>query len=88
MPPSLFPNTPSSSTGHYQYAFTPTFRGYDSYLGYYTGGEDYFTHTTSDGFDLHYEPQPQCGANCSQLLWNENVRMGPMTCKDNPFFLC
>merc|ERR1719272_2403358 len=38
--------------GYYQWAYTPTFRGFDSYLGYLTGGESYFTHMSADFYDI------------------------------------
>ena len=28
----------------HQWDFTPTFRGFDSFVGFYSGGEDYFKH--------------------------------------------
>lgn len=34
--------------GFYKWDYTPTFRGFSSFLGFYSGGEDYFTHV-SDG---------------------------------------
>ena len=55
--------------GFYKWAFTPTFRGFDSFLGFYSGGEDYFTHETAGGYDMRRDPSPRCGANCSQVLW-------------------
>jgi len=30
--------------GYYKYEHTPTFRGFDSFYGYFTGSEDYFSH--------------------------------------------
>ena len=32
--------------GFYKWDYTPTFRGFQSFLGFYSGGEDYFTHQT------------------------------------------
>ena len=52
--------------GFYNWASTPTFRGFDSFYGFYEGSEDYFKHTTSQ-FDLHREPTPRCGEGCSPL---------------------
>ena len=46
--------------GMYKWAYTPTFRGYKSYYGYYTGGEDYYSHKNND-IGLN------CGPNCSQI---------------------
>lgn len=57
--------------GFYNWASTPTFRGFDSFYGFYEGSEDYFKHTTS-AWDLHREPTPRCGAGCSVLPWADN----------------
>lgn len=51
--------------GYYKWDFTPTFRGFDSFYGYYEGAEDYFAHTRNGAYDLHYEEGHNCGANCS-----------------------
>lgn len=56
--------------GFYNWASTPTFRGFDSFYGFYEGSEDYFKHTTSH-FDLHRELTPRCGEGCSQLPWGD-----------------
>eukprot|EP00051_Salpingoeca_urceolata_P009789 m.118963 g.118963 ORF g.118963 m.118963 type:complete len:539 (-) comp16448_c0_seq3:185-1801(-) len=53
--------------GLYRWAYTPTFRGYDSFLGYYSGSQDYYTHVDS-GIDLHLDDRPNCGPNCSVPL--------------------
>ena len=37
--------------------------------GYYSGGQDYYTHMESNGFDLHIDKGPQCGVNCSVSDW-------------------
>lgn len=37
----------------------------DSFYGYYTGGENYFTHIASDYYDFRNDSQPNCGLNCS-----------------------
>lgn len=55
--------------GFYKWDYTPTFRGFDSFVGFYTGGEDYFTHQSSGGYDFRNDTAPQCGENCSQVLW-------------------
>eukprot|EP00930_Biecheleria_cincta_P045074 TRINITY_DN31067_c0_g1_i1.p1 TRINITY_DN31067_c0_g1~~TRINITY_DN31067_c0_g1_i1.p1 ORF type:complete len:543 (-),score=47.36 TRINITY_DN31067_c0_g1_i1:204-1763(-) len=57
--------------GFHKTAYTPTFRGFDSFYGYYEGSEDYFKHTTSGGLDLHHEEGQHCGHNCTTLLWSK-----------------
>lgn len=57
--------------GMAQWNQTPTFRGYDSFQGFYSGGQDYFTHSEAGGYDFHYDPTPNCGAGCSQMDWDK-----------------
>ena len=57
--------------GFYKWAMTPTFRGFDSFLGFYSGGEDYFTHRSGLGYDFRHDPTPRCGQNCSQINWQD-----------------
>lgn len=53
--------------GFCKWDYTPTFRGFDSYIGYYDGSEDYFTHVKDNWYDLHKEIGPNCGFNCSEI---------------------
>ena len=53
--------------GHSDWRMTPTFRGFQSFFGFYIGGEDYFTHYNGAGYDLRYDKQEFCGKDCSQL---------------------
>jgi len=53
--------------GIFTWDYTPTFRGYDSFMGYYGGSEDYYSHKNS-GIDLHLDVGKNCGQNCSISL--------------------
>jgi arylsulfatase A-like enzyme len=57
--------------GCHKTAYLPTFRGFDSFFGYYEGSEDYWTHNFyGHGLDFHSEEGQYCGVkNCSKLLW-------------------
>ena len=55
--------------GHSSWEQTPTFRGFDSFFGFYQGGQDYFTHILPEGgVDLHYDRSPRCGNGCSEVV--------------------
>ena len=51
--------------GFYKWEYTPTFRGYESFYGYYGGGEDYYTHKTGGYYDFRKDIGINCGKNCS-----------------------
>ncbi|CAE7482551.1 ARSB [Symbiodinium microadriaticum] len=57
--------------GFFKTEYTPTYRGFESFYGYYEGSEDYFLHVTSGGYDLHREPTERCGAGCTQVAWGD-----------------
>jgi arylsulfatase A-like enzyme len=54
--------------GYAKWEFTPTFRGFDSFYGFYRGGEDYFLHSSKGAYDLRYDARPNCGEGCSQIV--------------------
>jgi len=54
--------------GFYRKEMTTTFRGFESFYGFYGGGEDYFKHTSGGHYDFRRDPTPNCGPGCSQVL--------------------
>ena len=41
-------HTCTRSLCSYNFESTPTFRGFDTFLGYYQGAEDYYTHEVAN----------------------------------------
>lgn len=53
--------------GHAAWEYTPTFRGFDSFFGFYNGGEDHFHHTLEKAYGLRRDVTSNCGPGCSQI---------------------
>lgn len=58
------------SVGLYKYKYTPTFRGFRSFYGYYQGSEDYYTHKINGYYDFHEDNTLNCSLenNCSRIV--------------------
>lgn len=55
--------------GHSNWKQTPTFRGFESFYGFYLGGEDHFTHNAAlGGYDMRSDSSEFCGAGCSKIV--------------------
>lgn len=58
--------------GHSAWGYTPTFRGFESFYGFYLGGQNYTSHTKwgppFEKYDLRYDRHERCGEGCSQVV--------------------
>ncbi|KAA0147069.1 hypothetical protein FNF28_07609 [Cafeteria roenbergensis] len=56
--------------GMAKWSYTPTFRGYDSFVGYYGGECTYFGCFYDTTYDMHRDMRPECGPGCSEVAWD------------------
>eukprot|EP01006_Ploeotia_vitrea_P060009 TRINITY_DN75143_c0_g1_i1.p1 TRINITY_DN75143_c0_g1~~TRINITY_DN75143_c0_g1_i1.p1 ORF type:complete len:527 (+),score=79.25 TRINITY_DN75143_c0_g1_i1:32-1612(+) len=54
--------------GFYKWGYTPTYRGFKSFYGFYGGGQDYFTHV-AEYYDFRFDNGTKCGPGCSKVAW-------------------
>lgn len=85
--------------GAWKWRYTPTYRGFDQFYGYYHGAIDYFTHDQEGGYDFRNDSRPYCGPDCSIvdkkangtystfLYTQEAIRMLKNHNSSKPFFL-
>eukprot|EP01084_Bolivina_argentea_P010498 19555_1 len=52
--------------GFYKWSYTPTFRGFDSFYGYYRGFQDYYTHIGGNYYDFFDAIGQNCGQDCTR----------------------
>lgn len=61
--------------GMMSFNHTPTFRGFETFYGFYGGAEDYYTHSTGKGkkavTDLRRDSSEFCGLGCSQVPFGD-----------------
>jgi arylsulfatase B/arylsulfatase I/J len=50
---------------------TPTYRGFNSFVGYLYGAEDYTTHRLAGFYDLRNDSKRECGPGCSRNVGSE-----------------
>lgn len=53
--------------GSHSFFHTPTFRGFESFYGFYGGSERYFAHTSGNSYDFRRDRQEFCGKGCSEV---------------------
>ena len=60
--------------GMHKWAFTPLYRGFDDFFGYYMGGENYDTHLKDNGLDLRSDYFDENGKFVDELRWDLDGR--------------
>jgi arylsulfatase A-like enzyme len=74
--------------GHFQAAYLPTRRGFDTQYGHYNGALDFFTHDRDGGLDWHRNDQESRDKGyATSLLGDEAVRVIEQAQAGKPFFL-
>jgi len=78
--------------GHNELAYLPTYRGFDSHLGFWTGATDYWTHMSGDTgtYDFSQGDRTAFEANSTYSTWAFTARAVEIirtSTPDQPFFL-
>lgn len=86
--------------GMHTWDYTPVYRGFDDFFGYYLGAQDYLTHYRGDGLDLRSDYWDADGNMVDELrhdlddrysteLYSESVieLFDKVKSQENPFFL-
>ena len=54
--------------GHSRYEYHPTYRGFDSFIGFYHAQQNHFQHAWKGAYGLWKESGPNCGPNCTYAV--------------------
>ena len=77
--------------GMHKWEYTPTYRGFDTFYGYYDSAEDYFDHSVNGGIDFRNNTKPVTNQNgsYSTFLFTESVERIIVQHDNNkePFFI-
>ena len=76
--------------GFCKWEYTPTWRGFESFYGYYTGAEDYFTHERAESYDFRKNTSVNVDAKglySTDLFTAEAVSIIERHDKKSPLFL-
>ena len=86
--------------GMHKWDFTPLYRGFDDFFGYYMGGQNYDTHLSGKGLDLRSDYFDRDGKFVDELRWDLDGRysaelysdhtvdlVNKMKSQENPFFI-
>ena len=80
--------------GFFEWDYTPSFRGYDSYFGYWLGAQDYWNHTTpanngNIGYDFRNNTDVYYSEEYSDLLHMERMEqlLDSVSHSEKPFFI-
>ena len=86
--------------GMHKWAFTPLYRGFDDFFGYYLGGENYDSHKNGGGLDLRSDWFDENGKVVDQIRWDLNGQysaelysqhtvdlISKLKNQENPFFI-
>lgn len=55
--------------GFLTWAHTPTFRGFEYFMGFYGGGQNYNRHMAEHAYDFREDATRRCGRTCSRVAW-------------------
>ncbi|XP_076441945.1 arylsulfatase B-like [Babylonia areolata] len=76
--------------GFCNWRFTPTYRGFDSFYGFYNAMEDYYSHTVKGGYDFRNDKKVDrsvVGQYSTQLFSDRAVRIIQQHDPSQPLFL-